>query len=240
MAPRYAVYYTPDPKGALWRFGSGIIGYDANLAMDVPMAVPEGFDVAGWTQRTAEPRRYGFHATLKAPFYLATGVAENELLGGIERIASSIPAACELTLGVAALGSFIALLPLDDEKHVSALASEVVVALESFRAPLEAADRERRLSTHLTARQRAYLDSYGYPYVLEEFRFHMTLTDKLPASELRTVQDKLKLAFIATVPSAVIRLDHLTVLRQEHHNGRFRVIARFSLNGRRQTPAGSQ
>jgi hypothetical protein len=62
-APRYAIYFTPDPRSALWRFGSGVIGYDADAATDVPLQVPEGFDLAGWAAHTEEPRRYGLHAT---------------------------------------------------------------------------------------------------------------------------------------------------------------------------------
>ena len=71
--PRYAVYYAPAADSALWRFGSATLGYDALTGEDLPFAVPPGCDLALWPAFTEEPRRYGFHATLKAPFELADG-----------------------------------------------------------------------------------------------------------------------------------------------------------------------
>ncbi len=217
--PRYAIYFTPDPRSPLWRFGSGVIGYDASLGLDVPLSVPEGYDIAGWTERTEEPRRYGFHATLKAPFHLAAARQEDDLLAAVDRLAAGTAIVPAIDLGVAQLGSFIALMIVGDDSHVRALASQVVTSLEAFRAPLAASDRERRLRAPLTLRQVAYLDRYGYPYVLEEFRFHMTLTGKLPDNEIEPVLHDLRHAFRQAVNSgrcaAVLMLiaRHWRVLR---------------------------
>lgn len=72
-APRYALYYTPAADSALWRFGSATLGYDAITGRDIAFAVPPGCEALDWQELIAEPRRYGFHATLKAPFELANG-----------------------------------------------------------------------------------------------------------------------------------------------------------------------
>ena len=80
---RYALYYTPPPDSPLWRFGCAVIGYDSVLGCDVPLALPEGWSTDDWRAATTEPRRYGFHATLKAPFRLAAGSTEDDLLEAV-------------------------------------------------------------------------------------------------------------------------------------------------------------
>jgi hypothetical protein len=79
-------------------------------------------------------------------------------------------------LEVSLLGAFCALTPAGGDAAVNALASDIVRHFEPFRAPPGEAARARRLRSPLTDRQRTYLDRFGYPYVHEEFRFHVTLT----------------------------------------------------------------
>ena len=70
---RYAIYFVPDPDTPLWNFGSKVVGYDSANGIDVPFHDDPFFvlnDIMAWTE---DPRRYGFHATLKAPFELAAG-----------------------------------------------------------------------------------------------------------------------------------------------------------------------
>ena len=66
-SPRYAIYYAPAPGSGLDRFGATLLGYDAFTGKDLPF--PEDIlQVApDWRGLTGDPRKYGFHATLKAP-----------------------------------------------------------------------------------------------------------------------------------------------------------------------------
>ena len=89
MAMRYAIYYAPDPASALWLFGSSVLGYDARTGRNVPLLAPAGISLADWEMATTDPRRYGFHATLKAPFRLALGMSEAALLDAVERSAET-------------------------------------------------------------------------------------------------------------------------------------------------------
>src|SRR5215468_10868409 len=66
FGPRYAIYFAPAPESSLWRFGSATIGYNAASGRDIPATPPVGYEHAVWDRLTEEPRRYGFHATLKA------------------------------------------------------------------------------------------------------------------------------------------------------------------------------
>ena len=113
-SPRYAIYFAPAPETALWRFGSAVIGYDAASGMDMPFLTTAGMSPAQWLALTDEPRRYGFHATLKAPFHLAPGRDEAQLLARVATVAASASAVVAQGLQVTALSRFIALTPTGD------------------------------------------------------------------------------------------------------------------------------
>lgn len=227
--PRYALYYAPAIDGALWRFGCATLGYDAFTGVETPFAVPPGCAAQHWPERTAEPRRYGFHATLKAPFELANGRSEGQLRAFARQIAVGRSAVRLAGLKVTALGRFIALTPSEPSPALQSLAFDIVQAFEPFRAPLTPADLERRLASPLTPAERAYLDAYGYPYVGDAFRFHMTLTGALPQDEAAAVAAALTEAYARAVPSGPVAIDRLVLFRQDDRAGRFRIIDAFPL-----------
>lgn len=228
---RYAIYFAPDPASALWRFGSRTIGYDAASGEACAPVPPPGLGTVDWVKATDDPRRYGFHATLKAPFSLAREISETELINALAAFADGNAPLANVPLVTAALGAFVALVPEKPDPALQALAFRVVETFEPFRAPLSAADHVRRLASPLTPRQIELLDRYGYPYVAEQFRFHMTLTSKLAADEVAPVRDALAAAFAAEVPEAGIALDALALYRQASRAAPFRIIARFELTG---------
>jgi putative phosphonate metabolism protein len=228
-ASRYALYYAPAADSALWRFGSATLGYDAITAADAPFTVPAGCDAESWPTLTAEPRRYGFHATLKAPFELAVGRQEGQLRAFAHNFASGLDAVPLNGLGVTALGSFLALTPSAESRPLQNLAFSVVQAFEPFRAPLSPADLARRLKSPLTPAHRAYLEAYGYPYVGDAFRFHMTLTGSLPAEQVLTVKQALTQAYAEHVPPAPVAIDRIALFKQDTRESRFRLLDSFVL-----------
>ena len=84
---RYAVYLAPPPESALWRFGSDVIGRDAASGQQRPGFAAAGFDAEAWRDMTSEPRRYGFHATIKAPFRLADDASLSDLSAALAALA---------------------------------------------------------------------------------------------------------------------------------------------------------
>ena len=94
MSARYALYLAPPADSELWRFGSRVIGRDAASGVDISGFALEGWSAPDWRAATQEPRRYGFHATLKAPFRLAEACDEAALRGAVRRAAraTSLPA----------------------------------------------------------------------------------------------------------------------------------------------------
>jgi 2'-5' RNA ligase len=141
-----------------------------------------GIDPARLFAITRSPRHYGFHGTLKAPFALAAGMSPAALDEAADAFARG-RAPFEVRLEVGSLDGFIALVPAASAPALDALAADCVEAFDRFRAPLAEAELARRRAAGLTPRQDRNLRRYGYPYVLDDFRFHMTLTERLQAPE---------------------------------------------------------
>lgn len=226
--PRYAIYFIPSADSAVYRFGAGLIGYDAYSGQSLPFAKGIESEVEGWTQFTADPQKYGFHATLKAPISLAAGKTEHELLAVVQDFAQTPRSVPAIAPAVRNISSFIAIVPDSHSPVLQKLAEDCVVAFDEFRGPLTVADRERRNVSALNERQIAYLDRWGYPYVFEEFRFHMTLAGSLPA-ERRAAVTKILRARFAALELQSLRIDRLALLRQNDANSGFTVISHWPL-----------
>lgn len=229
-AARYAIYLAPPPDSALWRFGSDVIGRDAaSGAPSAPFAL-EGFNAERWRGMTAEPRRYGFHATIKAPFRLR----ENERFEDLCEAAATLAAAqapFELrplrisTIAPGADRAFVAVTPSTRSEALARLESEVVRALDRFRAPLTEAERARRNPERLSPRQRDLLERWGYPYALEEFRAHFTLTDAI--TDFAPVAAALAREFARRVAPPSLTVDALVLFAQLQPGGDFTILSRF-------------
>jgi putative phosphonate metabolism protein len=226
--PRYALYYAAAPRSELGRFGAHLLGYDAfshktlRFPVDIEQILPD------WGELTQDPRKYGFHATLKAPMVLADGKSEAELLAACAEFAAmprSIPVIAPM---VSAIGDFIAIVPSQPSAELQALAADAVSRFDSFRAPLTASDRARRNPDRLPASQRDYLERWGYPYVMEEFRFHMTLTGRLPAARLETVLAILRQRF-AALDMHSFAVDRLALFKQNDSSSRFQIVRNYNL-----------
>jgi putative phosphonate metabolism protein len=226
--PRYAIYYTAAPDSELDRFGAHLIGHDAFSGDALPF--PDGIEqtLPDWREITQDPRKYGFHATLKAPMWLADGTTEIELLAACASFAGSPRRIPLIKPAVNPIGDFIAIVPSRRSIELEQLAADAVGHFDSFRAPLTPEDRARRRPDQLTPRQREYLDRWGYPYVMEEFRFHMTLTGRLKAERRETVLDILRQRF-ATLELATLAVDRIALFRQDGANARFRIVRQYPL-----------
>lgn len=223
---RFAIYYAPDP-GPLADFGAAWLGWDA--AGGTARAHPH---VAGLPQPVATltetPRKYGFHGTIKPPFRLAEGTTAEGLHQAAAALAAGLAPVTLDGLYLQRLGGFLALTPEGDATALADLAARVVTGLDAFRAPAPAEEIARRRPERLTPRQRAYLDRWGYPYVMEEFRFHMTLTGNLPEAEALQVEGTL----VPIVAPLLPRPFHVTRLCLfGEAAGRFHLIHRYTLSG---------
>jgi putative phosphonate metabolism protein len=176
---RYAIYYTPPEDDPLTRLAQTWLGRNAFTGEIFPPRPVGSLPAAEIAYQTAAARRYGFHATLKAPFQLAEDEDEQELTAALSAFCGQMAPFTGPRLALRRLDGFLALVPEQPSLRLDEFARDVVVAFERFRAPLTEAELARRNPDALSPRQLKNLHQWGYPYVFEEFRFHMTLTGRV-------------------------------------------------------------
>lgn len=226
--PRYAIYYVPPADSSLNRFGSQLIGYDAFSGEELPFPDDVLQATLDWREQTSDPRKYGFHATLKAPMSLAPGKDEVELLAACAAFAA-MPRVIPVILPVVgSIKGFVAVIPAEPAPQLLRLAADCVREFDSFRAPLTEADLARRNPSQLTPRQCEHLNRWGYPYVMEDFSFHMTLTGRLSTGRQDSVKAMLKNRFAAT-GLKTLAIDRIALFRQDDANSRFRILRQYAL-----------
>ena len=216
---RYAIYYVPPPGTALAAFGARWLGGDApDLA---------GVSVEDWRRAVAAPRRYGFHATLKAPFRLAAGTDERALADALERFCRTCSPAPVGKLALRVLSDFLALAPME-RGAAAELAADCERAFDAFRAPSTAAEIARRRPDRLTASERANLERWGYPFVMEDYRFHLTLTGPLDEAGRARFGTAIARAALPAIAEPVEIAD-ICLCGQPTPDTEFRVLRRFAL-----------
>lgn len=221
---RYAVYYAPR-AGAFADRAAAWLGWDAATGRTLPQpALPGLGDPAAIT---SEPRRYGFHGTFRAPFRAAPGLAQADISVAVAALAARLaPVTCD-GLRLENLHGFLALTPMGCEAALLGLGAAVVEGTDTLRAPLTEAEIARRRPDRLSPRQRDLMARWGYPHVMEVFRFHLTLTDRLadPAPAFTAL-----MAHFAPVLPRPFVIEDLCLFG-EAASGRFHLLHRYALTG---------
>lgn len=225
LTARYALYFAPPARHPLWTAGCRWLGRD-----------PESGATCGAGPHRRDPRRYGFHATLKPPFALRDGATRSQLFAALSHFVDEHPPLAMPALAVATLGNFIALRPADREatapgQPLRALADDCVHLFDEFRRPPPAEETARRLGADLDAAQRANLRRWGYPHVFDQWRLHMTLTDSLPPdAEGERVRTELlgdaRRHFEAALGEP-LRCDGVALFVEDAPGADFRLLRRF-------------
>jgi ribose 1,5-bisphosphokinase len=236
MTARYALYFAPE-RGSGWdRFGARWLGRCAASGRELPRPRIEGLDAGAFEALTAAPRRYGFHATLKPPFRLAAGTSFAALVQAVERFCARQTALRLPALEVAELDGFLALRPALADARIDALAAACVRGLDRFRAPPGAAELARRRRGGLSAHEDGLLRRWGYPYVMDRFRFHFSLTASLRGTPPPVVAALRAAACAAIAPLAdePLPLDALCIFEEPHEGADLRMVHRapFGHRGR--------
>jgi hypothetical protein len=231
---RYGIYFAPSPDSPWWQAGCAWLGRDAHSGDGYAQPAIESLPPELLPALTAAPRRYGLHATLKAPFHLAAGYGEDDLRVLAHRVAAAERPLSLAGMAVRTMRGFLALqLPetaVAASAAVSALAGRCVAAFDPLRAPPGAQETARRRRMQLSQRQEALLQRWGYPYTEEEFCLHMTLTDRLdalPPAQAARIVDAAERAFADAAREAVMGIDALTIFRQPDVDAPFAVWQRF-------------
>jgi hypothetical protein len=222
---RVALYWAPRPEDALHRLGSTWLGRDAETGMAIPQPALPGLDIA---EVTAEARVYGLHCTLKPPFRLATSWdafrADAMALAARTRPFALGP------LRLAEHHGFLALLESEKSREMQAFCDACVEALDAHRAAPTQEEIARRRPDRATERQREHIHRWGYPFVFDEWWFHVTLSRRLAAAEREVVQPALA-AHLGDVPAAPRRVTELCLFTQAAPGAPFLIAERLPLLG---------
>ena len=220
---RAALYWAPEATDPLHALGSAWLGRDAETA-----ALVRQPGLPGIAELTAAPCGYGLHATLKPPFrftqpYVALRAAVAGFAGRTRPFA--LP-----SLAVMDLKGFLALRETAPCPPRHALADAAVESLDAFRAPADEAELARRRRPGLSPTQAAMLGRWGYPFVMAEWQFHVTLTRRLAPAEHAAVLPAL-LAHFGTVPGIPRLVTELCLFTQMAPGAPFLIAERFPLRG---------
>jgi putative phosphonate metabolism protein len=230
MAERYAVYFTLPMTDPIYQIASRWLDYDVYNGKR--SKIPEEIDIAPcynlFRSHTTSPRRYGFHATLKPPFRLKSDTTPDQLIRSLQQFSSNTEAFECSPLSIQRIGRFLALIPEQPCVKLNDLAAQCVEAFEPFRAPLNEMEYQNRQPEKLSTRQRALLDQWGYPYVYDEFRFHMTLTNNLPELLVEPAEQCLQTIFDGVLGQP-FWVDRIYLFRQKAKDKKFKIISEFPL-----------
>jgi putative phosphonate metabolism protein len=220
---RYAVYYSPSQTSLLHRLGSSWLGYNAYTGEDVVQ--PGEGTLRGVTEQASH---YGLHATFKAPFHLKPGMKLQDVCTATSMVAQYQPAVVIPKLVLRVIDGFLALVPETQGGDLAELAAACVSKLDHLHCPPEASEIARRLSANLSPRQRDHLTRWGYPYVFEEFHFHITLTGKLKDGKMPEIR-KLAEKHFEDVLDQPLSISALTTFMEAAPDVRMRALDAFAL-----------
>lgn len=228
MSARYAIYFSPAAGSPLARFGAEWLGRDSDDE-SAPASRPDipGFSRARHREITESARHYGFHATLKPPFSLPPGTSVEQLEAALTAFAQRRAPIGGLGLKVGGLDGFLALLLTEESSAVRNLAADCVREFDAFRNPPSPEELARRRQVPLSELEDALLRRWGYPYVMEAFRFHMTLTCRLAEPEYGLLESFLRKLF-GPIATRTVEIDGLSLFHQETRKSPFRLLRRYA------------
>ena len=216
---RYAIYFIPDEDSPLEAAASSWLGRSIYTGKPLPQTA-NGLEMQ---ELTATARRYGLHGTIVAPFRPVEGMSEQGMIAALESFCAGQQSFLVANVIIAQMDGFFAIQSATEHPLFNTLASEAVKAFQPFKAPLTEAEIARRKPEALSERQRQYLMRWGYPYVMDEFRFHMTLTRETSGTEAAKVADALRDHF-ALALRPPMQVSALTLCREDAPGAPFEVV----------------
>ena len=229
MSDRYAVYFVPAKDSALDRFGAGWFGRTSQREQERRLSVP-GISDSERDDLTRVPRIYGLHATLRPPFVLVETADSNDVERRVSSIARQTGAFEVPALVTGSTGGCLTLSLSHACAEVEQLAAYCLRELDELRRPQEGSDCERYRAYSLSEREQHLFARWGYPWVLDRFVFHFTLTSRINREKRERIARALapQLDCIVGIPWL---FDSISVLRQSEHGGVFVEISRHQLGG---------
>ena len=224
---RYALYFSPESDSRWWHAGNQWLGRDPSAMRSLAQPCIPGLSADTQNTLTTSARRYGFHATLKAPFRLLTTTSFSELDQVLTHYCQQQSILTVPQPTVQWMGNFLALRPGIDTPDINTFAQSCVAICDHLRAPLSPKELERRRPEQLSPRQRELLTRWGYPFTEEAFRFHMTLSDNVTD---QTMADALYQAARRLFDlSEPLRIASVCVFSESSPGANFQLLKRYPL-----------
>jgi putative phosphonate metabolism protein len=227
---RYAIYFAPSRAHPLWQAGCALLGRDPETDEAIGQPILPDVSPERFSAITDEARRYGWHATLKPPFSLADGTDAEQLAAALARFCASRAPFPMPPLMLADLKGFLAVVPQAPSEALTALAADCVRDFDGFRRPASEAELAKRRRGGLDPVEEANLTTWGYPYVMERFRFHMTLTMRLADEERARVAAALA-PLLSDALAAPLTADGLALYGEPSPGAPFRLLGRYAFGG---------
>jgi putative phosphonate metabolism protein len=226
---RYALFYAPPATSPLWLQGCRWLGRDAIGGISLAQPVFRGLDAEIIADVTRTPARYGFHATMVAPFRLKDDLLEQDLLKAMERFVAKQRQITIAPLTVSQLDNFFCLRPIRHSAALQGLSSLCTRAFDRFRAPLKPSELARRKAAQLTGQEKKNLELWGYPYVFEQYRFHFTLTARMASGKTKDRVHTGLLDLFEPLLDAPLLIDALCLFVEPAPGQPLRCLHRFPL-----------
>ena len=232
---RVAIYFLPKKNSSLENFGKNLLGRDINKKKKISLTRRQKYFInRGFTyfdelkDYCEQPAKYGFHATLKAPFRLKRNVKTKNFYDVISHIAAQHSRFKIKGLKIVYSKKFTFITSRKPNKLLINLENDLVKHLDTFRAELNKTEIKKRIPDSLTFKQNKYLKEWGYPFVFDQFKFHMTLMNQ--NNNKLSNKQKLELEkLIYKISNNVIEFNEISLLG-ENKNDHFEEIKRFKLN----------
>ncbi len=226
---RYALYFSPVSTSLLWQLGCKWLGYEALTRQLIKQDPVPGIDTARLYEITRAPMHYGLHATLKAPFRLVDSFCEMDLRSAIRMFTDTRLSFVIPPLVIRLINDCLCLCPEYQPSELITFGADCVRNFDRFRMPLTGAELGRRKAEMLDSVEEKYLERWGYPYVLDKFRFHITLTGKVQNPfERQRIQARLEKMF-APVLGETLEIDAVSLFREPTPGQNFSCIDRFPM-----------
>lgn len=231
---RFALYYAPASSSLLWELGCRWLGRDALSRQKIRQDRFPGLNPDRLYELTRTPRRYGLHATLKAPFRLAADYDAEMLRSAMDDFACSRSSFALPSLALRQIDGFFCLCPEKQTMPLKSLADACVQTFDRFRAAPTAGELARRRRHILTPVEKENLAAWGYPYVLDQYRFHITLTTRISSTAEREVIYAALADLFAPVLGEPIMMDAICLFIEQAPGQKFFCTDRFLFNSANQ------
>ena len=232
---RYAIYYAPPKESNLEEFGRYWFGWDPLNAKLINnkqrINYLNGFGIKNLKnidKNVLIAKKYGFHGTLIPPFKLNKNYSTNTLFKKTEDIAKKFKKFKFYKFKLKKINNFYAFVQNKKNNNINKLSNRLVRELFKFRSPLTKKEIDRRNPSKLSKFQLNILYKWGYPYLMSEFKFHMTLASEVTGnklySELKKIENNKEI-----ILNEINNFDKIYIFG-ENQKGMFENLENFSLS----------